>query len=142
MTPLLVAEVFKLPMQTAPKLRKISDSIMKMEFGPPQGARGYYMVKNVEKLQSTNLFWYLDKICLLAKTSYMSKEAFAPLWNAEREVKIDWASFLFERMQISEIKDKRRSPSVTKLVPYLGGIFGHVLQVLPVGGSLVFKDGK
>lgn len=44
---------------------------MKGEFGPPQGARGYYMVRNAEKPRSTHLFWYLDKICLLAKTAYM-----------------------------------------------------------------------
>ena len=65
----------------------------------------------------------------------MSKEAFAPLWNAERGVSIDWATFLFERLQIVEIRDKRRSPALSKLVPYLGGIFSYVLQV-PVGSVL------
>ena len=41
-----------------------------------------------------------------------------------------------------EIRDKRRSPSIAKLVPYLGGIFSHVLRV-PVGPTVtVMKDGK
>ena len=69
----------------------------------------------------------------------MSKEAFAPLWNAERGVFIDWATFLFERLQIAEIRDKRRSPSLSKLVPYLGGIFSYVLQV-PVGLGIAHVD--
>lgn len=131
-TPKLVAEVFKLANKQGAKVKNITDSIMKGEFGSPEGSRAYYMVRNADKMRSKHLFWYLDKVCLLAKTSYMSKEAFAPLWNAERGVSIDWASFLFERLQIAEIRDKWRSPSLTKLVPYLGGIFSHVLQV-PMG---------
>lgn len=138
----LVAEVFKLPNQQGAKLKKITDTIMKGEFGPPEGTRAYYMVRNADKMRSKHLFWYLDKVCLLAKTAYMSKEAFAPLWNAERGVRVDWASFLFERLQIAEIKDKRWSPSLTKLVPYLGAIFSHVLQV-PVGPVITqLKEAK
>ncbi|MCO5613387.1 hypothetical protein L7F22_067663 [Adiantum nelumboides] len=134
----MVAEVFKLPNKQGAKLRKMTDSIMKGEFGPPEGTRSYYMVRNADKLRCRHLFWYLEKICLLAKTSYMSKEAFMPIWNAERGVAVDWAGILFDRMQIAEARDKRRSPSLTKLVPYLGAIFSYVLQV-PMG-SVVYPE--
>ena len=120
-------------------MKKITDSAMRGEFGPPEGSRSYFMVRNVDKVRCKHLFWYLDKICLLAKTAYMSKEAFAPLWNAEHGVSIDWATFLFDRMQIGEIRDKRRSPALSKLVPYLGGIFSYVLQV-PVGPGVAHSD--
>ncbi|MCO5612765.1 hypothetical protein L7F22_067035 [Adiantum nelumboides] len=134
----MVAEVFKLPNKQGAKLREMTDSIMKGEFGPPEGTRSYYMVRNADKRRCRHLFWYLEEICLLAKTSYMSKEAFMPIWNAERGVAVDWAGILFDRMQIAEARDKRRSPSLTKLVPYLGAIFSYVLQV-PMG-SVVYPE--
>ena len=60
--------------------------------------------------------------------------------NAEFALNVQ--HFLYERLQITKIQDKRRSPSITKLVPYLGGIFSHVLRV-PIGPTVtVMKDGK
>ena len=43
-TPKLIAEVFHLPNKQAGKLKKITDSMMKGEFGFPEGTRSYYMV--------------------------------------------------------------------------------------------------
>ncbi|MCO5574239.1 hypothetical protein L7F22_028021 [Adiantum nelumboides] len=59
----------------------------------------------------------------------MSKEAFAPICHAERVQNVDWASFICDRLQLAEPRDKRRSPSVTKVAPYLQAISSHVLQV-------------
>ena len=75
----LFSEVFKLPHVQTPKLKKMSNSIMKSEFGGEEGTRNYYMVQNSPKDRATHFFWYLDKVCLLAKSAYMSKEAFMPL---------------------------------------------------------------
>ncbi|MCO5560859.1 hypothetical protein L7F22_014479 [Adiantum nelumboides] len=52
-------------------------------------------------IRAANLFWYLEKVCILQKTAYMSKKAFAPLYQAERDVKVDWATMLYDRMQLT-----------------------------------------
>ena len=85
----LFADVFKLPHVQMQKLKKISDSVMRSEFGPSEGTRNYFMVRNCPKDRAVSFFWYLDKVCLLAKSAYMSKEAFMPLYHAERGVKVD-----------------------------------------------------
>ena len=77
----LIAEVFKVSHVQTPKLKKMSDAVMKSEFGAPEGTRSYYMVKNCPKDRVAHYFYYLDKVCLLAKLSYMSKEAFMPLYH-------------------------------------------------------------
>ncbi|MCO5556383.1 hypothetical protein L7F22_009931 [Adiantum nelumboides] len=129
-SPKLVAEVFKVAHNPLHKGKKVTNAVKKFEFGQPKGSRAYYMVQNCGKLRSAHLFWYLDKVCLLTKTAYMSKEAFAPIYHAKRGQKGDWASFIFDRLlQLSEARDKRRPPSVTKVAPYLQAIFSHVLQV-------------
>lgn len=128
-TPQLIADVFKVPHYPGQRPKKISDAVMKAEFGAAEGTRSYYMVRNCGKLRSVHLFWYLDKVCLLAKTAYMSKEAFAPIYHAERGSKVDWATYIFDRMQLIEMKDKRRSPSIAKVSPYLAALFSYALKV-------------
>ncbi|MCO5586817.1 hypothetical protein L7F22_040761 [Adiantum nelumboides] len=128
-SPKLVAEVFKVAHNPLHKVKKVTDGVMRAEFGQPEGSRAYYMVWNCGKLRSAHLFWYLDRVCLLAKTAYMSKEAFAPIYYAECGQKVHCAPFIFDRLQLSKPRDKRRSPSVTKVAPYLHAIFSHVLQV-------------
>ncbi|MCO5592481.1 hypothetical protein L7F22_046484 [Adiantum nelumboides] len=87
LTPKLVSKVLKIPYLSMPaKGRKVTDSQMKGEFGNLIGAKSYYMVRNAGGIQATILFWYLEKVCILLKT-YMSKEAFAPLCQAEQGVK-------------------------------------------------------
>lgn len=152
-SPKLFAEVFCLPMVQTHKLRKVSDAVMKVEFGVAEDSRSYYMISNCPKLRATHLGWYLDKVCVLAKLIYMSKEAFAPLYYAERGVKIDWATWMFERCQLGE--GNRRLPSYEKLAPYLSVLFAYksrmdALEVSPlnrvkgpeVGGKLEFKKQK
>ncbi|MCO5614190.1 hypothetical protein L7F22_068471 [Adiantum nelumboides] len=111
------------------KGRKVTDSQMKGEFGNPIGTKAYYMVRNAGGIKATNWFWYLEKICILQKTAYMSKEAFAPLFQAERGIKVDWATVLYDRMQPTGKIDWRRTPVVGRVVPYLAAIFEHFLKV-------------
>ena len=55
-TPCMFSEVFCLPHSQSPKLKKISDAFMKAKFGPPEGTRGYYMVRNSLRIEpSTSL---------------------------------------------------------------------------------------
>ncbi|MCO5558666.1 hypothetical protein L7F22_012252 [Adiantum nelumboides] len=89
LTPKLVSKVFKILYLSVPaKGMKVTDSQMKGEFGNPIGAKLYYMVRNAGGIRATNLFCYLEKVCILQKTAYMSKEAFAPLYQAEQGVKV------------------------------------------------------
>ncbi|MCO5574748.1 hypothetical protein L7F22_028538 [Adiantum nelumboides] len=127
-SPNLVAEVFKVAHNPLHNVKKVSNGVMRAEFGQPQGSQAYYMVRICGKLRSAYLFWYLDRVCLLAKTAYMSKEAFVPIYYAQHGQKMDWASFIFDKLQLSKPRDKRRSPSITKVASYLQDIFSHVLQ--------------
>ncbi|MCO5590814.1 hypothetical protein L7F22_044789 [Adiantum nelumboides] len=128
-SPKLVAEVFKVAQNPLHKVKKVTDAVMRAEFGLREGSQAYYMVRNCGKLCCAHLFWYLDRVCLLEKIAYMSKEAFALVYYVERGQKVDWMSFIFDRLQLSYPRDKRRSPSIAKLAPYLQAIFSHVLQV-------------
>ncbi|MCO5563053.1 hypothetical protein L7F22_016689 [Adiantum nelumboides] len=102
LTPKWVSKVFKIPYLSVPaKGRKVIDSQMKGEFGYPIGAKSYYMVWNAGGIRAANLFWYLEKVCILQKTAYMSKEAFVPLYQAERGVKVDWATISYNWMQLT-----------------------------------------
>ncbi|MCO5601136.1 hypothetical protein L7F22_055255 [Adiantum nelumboides] len=137
LTPRLVSKVFKVPYFSMPaKGRKVTDSQMKGEFGNPIGMKACYMVRNASGIRATNLFWYLEKVCILQKTAYMSKEAFAPLFQAERGIKVDWETVLYDRMQLIGKRDRRQTLAVGRVAPYLATIFEHVLKVLSVVAGL------
>ena len=81
---------------------------MKSKFGEMEGRQNYYMVRNCPTGTTSHFFWYLDKMCLLAKSSYMSKEVIIPLYHAQRGLKMDWASWVYEHYQLGELKDNQR----------------------------------
>lgn len=124
------------------KLKKILDFQMKVELGATKGIRSYYMVYITSKLHSQHLSWSLDMVCILPKTSYMSKKAFASLYSEERGVKVEWKTHFFKRTQLGDMNDKRRSPLAAKLSPYLVAISRHVINVfMPLVVSLVGATG-
>ncbi|MCO5560512.1 hypothetical protein L7F22_014127 [Adiantum nelumboides] len=137
LTPKLVSKVFKLTYLFVPvKGKKVTDSKMKGEFGNLIGTKSCYMVRSTGGIQAANLFWYLEKVCILQKTAYMSKEAFAPLYQVERGVKVDWATILYNRMQLTGKRDHRRTPAVAPVAPYLASIFENVLKVTPAPSGM------
>ncbi|MCO5608765.1 hypothetical protein L7F22_062981 [Adiantum nelumboides] len=73
----------------------------------------------------------VSKVCILQKTAYISDEAFAPLHQAEQGVKVDWATVLYNRMQLTGKRDRHRTPALGRVAPYLAAIFEHVLKVTP-----------
>ncbi|MCO5608761.1 hypothetical protein L7F22_062977 [Adiantum nelumboides] len=81
--------------------------------------------------RAANQFWYLEKVCNLQKTAYISNEAFAPLQQAQQCVKVDWEIVLYNRMQLTSKRDRHRTPAVGRVAPYLAAIFEHVLKVTP-----------
>ena len=118
-TPSVIFEVFKLPLGEV-GVSVVSDSVMKKEFGPPTAARAYYQLKQVEYGRRVQLKWYLEKLCLLLKYDYMSKEAFSPLHAVERGVSFSWAHFLYDKiMSDVEGRDKRKTVNRRRLAPYL-----------------------
>ncbi|MCO5581896.1 hypothetical protein L7F22_035785 [Adiantum nelumboides] len=94
------------------------------------------MVRNAGGIRVANLFWYLEKVSILQKTAYMSKEAFALLYQAKRGIKVDWATMLYDWMQLTGKRDWRQTPAVGRVAPYLAAIFEHVLRVTPVASGL------
>ncbi|MCO5580742.1 hypothetical protein L7F22_034612 [Adiantum nelumboides] len=137
LTSKLVSKVFKIPYLSMPaKGRKVTDSQMKGEFGNPIGAKLYYMVRNASGIRAANLLWYLEKVYILQKTAYMSKEDFTPLYQAERGIKVDWATVLYDRMQLTGKRDWRRTPAMGRVAPYLAAIIEHVLKVTPVASGM------
>ncbi|MCO5560516.1 hypothetical protein L7F22_014131 [Adiantum nelumboides] len=63
------------------------------------------------------------------KTAYMSNEAFAPLYQAQRGVKVDWPTVLYDWIQLTGKRDRHQTPVVGRMAPYLAAIFEHVLKV-------------
>ncbi|MCO5586483.1 hypothetical protein L7F22_040423 [Adiantum nelumboides] len=134
LTSKLVFEVFKIPYLSVPaKGRKVTDSQLKGNFGKWIGAKSYYMVRNAGGFRAASLFWYLEKARILQKTAYMSKEAFAPLYQAEQGVKVDWAIVLYDWMQLIGKRDRCWTPAVGRVTPYLAAIFEHVLAPTALG---------
>ncbi|MCO5572067.1 hypothetical protein L7F22_025818 [Adiantum nelumboides] len=118
--------------------RKVIDSQMKGEFGNPIEAISYYMVRNAGRIQAANLFWYLEKVCILQKTAYISKEAFAPLYQAEQGVKVDWQQYYTIRcsLQVSLAASSMKT-SATYTLMEEGTISGSKRQKLLLGSPTI-----
>lgn len=123
-TPQYVAEVFKLQYVEGWQLPKVSDAVMKKEFGPPSATRCDYQMKNVEAHRRSQLKWYMERVFLLMKFDYMSKESYAPLFAAESGEPISWATVLYDKIMTKiGLKDKRKAQVKSKLGPYLKAMF-------------------
>ena len=88
-TPQLVLQVFGLPHVNAPPLDRLPNHVMKAEFGVLQGTKHYYLVQHDDLLRRRHIRWYLDKVCILTKLGYISKDAYAPLYTAELGSPVD-----------------------------------------------------
>ncbi|MCO5583615.1 hypothetical protein L7F22_037528 [Adiantum nelumboides] len=81
----LVAKVFDLPEGLDNTVDKASEEDMDGEFGKGEGSRNYFILKNVqnqERLQQIKLF--LERVMLLVKLDYISRENYAILSWAEK----------------------------------------------------------
>ena len=135
MSPQFVSEVFKLHYDEQWQLPKVTDSIMKKQFGQPATSRSYYQLKNVEGDRKLQLRWYMEKVFLLMKFDYMSKESYAPLHAAEAGETISWATILFDKIMVEiDVKDKRKAQGKSKLAPYLKALFdaANVHSIVPL----------
>lgn len=84
--------------------------MMKAKSKPPKGTHNYYMVHNVEPRFQIHFKWYLDKVCLLVKSNYMSKKLFAPPFTVEQGIVVDCTLFFLEKLESTIItKDEHRS---------------------------------
>ncbi|MCO5595037.1 hypothetical protein L7F22_049074 [Adiantum nelumboides] len=138
----LVAKVFDLPEGLDNTVDKASEEDMDGEFGKGEGSRNYFILKNVqnqERLQQIK--WFLERVMLLVKLDYISRENYAILSWAEKGRRFGWATMLYERIH-SEIfyKEKKRVQRSTKVGPLITAIYMHVrnnavLRALNPSGS-------
>ncbi|MCO5577846.1 hypothetical protein L7F22_031681 [Adiantum nelumboides] len=138
----LVAKVFDLPEGLDNRVDKASEEDMDGEFGKGEGSRNYFILKNVqnqERLQQIK--WFLERVMLLVKLDYISRENYAILSWAEKGRRFGWATMLYERIH-SEIfsKEKKRVQRSTKVGPLITAIYMHVrnnavLRALNPSGS-------
>ncbi|MCO5607848.1 hypothetical protein L7F22_062050 [Adiantum nelumboides] len=138
----LVAKVFDLPEGLDNTVDKASEEDMDGEFGKGEGSRNYFILKNVqnqERLQQIK--WFLERVMLLIKLDYISRENYAILSWAEKGRRFGWATMLYERIH-SEIfsKEKKRVQRSTKVGPLITAIYMHVrnnavLRALNPSGS-------
>ncbi|MCO5579663.1 hypothetical protein L7F22_033520 [Adiantum nelumboides] len=121
---------------------KASEEDMDGEFGKGEGSRNYFILKNVqnqERLQQIK--WFLERVMLLVKLDYISRENYAILSWPEKGRRFGWATMLYERIH-SEIfsKEKKRVQRSTKVGPLITAIYMHVrnnavLRALNPSGS-------
>ncbi|MCO5570043.1 hypothetical protein L7F22_023757 [Adiantum nelumboides] len=133
----LVAKVFDLPEGLDNTVDKASEEDMDGE-----GSRNYFILKNVqnqERLQQIK--WFLERVMLLVKLDYISRENYAILSWAKKGRRFGWATMLYERIH-SEIfsKEKKRVQRSTKVGPLITAIYMHVrnnavLRALNPSGS-------
>ncbi|MCO5559802.1 hypothetical protein L7F22_013406 [Adiantum nelumboides] len=138
----LVAKVFDLPEGLDNTVDKASEEDMDGEFGKGEGSRNYFILKNVqnqERLQQIK--WFLERVMLLVKLDYISRENYAILSWAEKGRRFGWATMLYERIH-SEIfsKEKKRVQRSIKVGPLITAIYMHVrnnavLRALNPSGS-------
>ncbi|MCO5557151.1 hypothetical protein L7F22_010709 [Adiantum nelumboides] len=138
----LVAKVFDLQEGLDNTVDKASEEDMDGEFGKGEGSRNYFILKNVqnqERLQQIK--WFLERVMLLVKLDYISRENYAILSWAEKGRRFGWATMLYERIH-SEIfsKEKKRVQRSTKVGPLITAIYMHVrnntvLRALTLSGS-------
>ncbi|MCO5566380.1 hypothetical protein L7F22_020057 [Adiantum nelumboides] len=138
----LVAKVFDLPEGLDNTVDKALEEDMDGEFGKGEGSRNYFILKNVqnqERLQQIK--WFLERVMLLVKLDYISRENYAILSWAKKGRRFGWATMLYERIH-SEIfsKEKKRVQRSTKVGPLITAIYMHVrnnavLRALNPSGS-------
>ncbi|MCO5607031.1 hypothetical protein L7F22_061222 [Adiantum nelumboides] len=97
------------------------------------------VAKNQERLQQIK--WFLERVMLLVKLDYISRENYAILSWPKKGRRFGWATMLYERIH-SEIfsKEKKRVQRSTKVGPLITAIYMHVknnavLRALNPSGS-------
>ena len=77
-------EHFLLPNIGETTWEKATDNVMQAEFGKSETTRGYYVLKKVANNNRRNqLTWMMERIFLLVKLDYMSRETFGCIMAAE-----------------------------------------------------------
>lgn len=118
------AEHFLLPNTGETTWEKATDDVMQAQFGRSE-TRGYYVLKKVADNNRRNqLTWMMERIFLLVKLDYMSRETFGCIMAAESGKKLNWAHIMQSRF-VMDVKgvDKRKQSGVTKISPFLYRMF-------------------
>lgn len=106
---------------------KATNEQMVHEFGQGERTRRYFVLKKAKsknrKIQPT---WFIEKILVLVKVDYMSKDNFGLIAAAESGILFNWAQIVYNRfvMEVNE-GDKRKQSRTSKIPAFLGMIFEH-----------------
>lgn len=119
--------MFKLPLDGVHEWHKATNEQMVHEFGQGERTRRYFVLKKAKsknrKIQPT---WFIEKILVLVKVDYMSKDNFGLIAAAESGILFNWAQIVYNRfvMEVNE-GDKRKQSRTSKIPAFLGMIFEH-----------------
>ena len=116
-----IAQHFCLPNEGETTWEKASDSSMQLQFGKSETTRGYYVLKRVSDAnRRLQLTWIMERLFLLVKLDYMSRDTFGGIIAAESGMKINWAHVLYSRI-VMDVRglDKRKQSGVTKISAFL-----------------------
>ena len=106
------------------------------------------MIKKVsDSNRRLQLTWFMERVLLLVKLDYMSRDNFGLILAAEQGVKFNWAFILHSRF-VMDVRgvDKRKQRGVNKIAPFLFKMFSYanrnsITLILPRGHTAV-KAGK
>ncbi|KAI5067629.1 hypothetical protein GOP47_0018157 [Adiantum capillus-veneris] len=120
LTPELVGAIFKLHVQEDNQIPKATDDMMGTEFGQPQGDRNYYPIGRIQDPhRNQQIKWFVERVCVLVKLEYISKENYAILRATEQGRKIGWANLLYIRLNTKLYQKKKRKDRTSKIGPFL-----------------------
>ena len=139
-----ISFAFNLPMDGDVRVDRAPIKILEKEFGIPETARKYYVVKKVQSQErKVQMEWFLENVLLLIKSEYMSDKNYAYLYSAERGKVVSWAQIVHQKI-LSEIreKDKRKADKTSRLGPMLAAIFQRVKNLemmfgVKFGGKII-----
>lgn len=83
---------------------------MLAEFGQPEQRRGYFIIKKVaDNNRRLQLHWFMERVLLLVKLDYMSKDNFGLVLATDSGVSFNWAQIIHNRF-VMDIRgvDKRK----------------------------------
>ncbi len=120
LSPELLGAVFSLHVHEDNQVPKATDDMMKVEFGLPQGDINYFPIARIQdSFILQQIKWYCERVCVLVKLEYISKENYGILRAVENGRKIGWANLLYIRMNSEIYQKKKRVDRASKIGPFL-----------------------
>ena len=93
---------------------KATEEHMVQEFGQGEKTRGYFVIKKAKtKNRKIQLTWFIERILMLMKVDYMSKDNFGLIVVAKLGILFNWAQIVYNRFVIEVHGGDKRKQSGT-----------------------------